>query len=149
MIYYSYETFKNDALELAAMVKEFDCDCVIGIARGGLSIAQALAYALDVRNVQSVVSVGYEYNKKLDGPKIIDTTNLEGIERVLVVDDISDTGETFKEIMQRLQTNHTHATFKSAALFSKTSSCYQPDYVLRHNTEWINFFWEVDFMPHS
>src|SRR5262249_17955744 len=70
-------------------------DLVLAIARGGLFVAGALGYALDVKNVD-VCNVEYYtgVDTRLELPVMLppvpDTVDLSGA-RVLVADDVADT----------------------------------------------------------
>ncbi|MBA1433192.1 MAG: phosphoribosyltransferase, partial [Epsilonproteobacteria bacterium] len=66
--------------------------------------------------------------------------------RVLVVDDIADSGETLRFIMEYLAKNFPNIEFKSATLFYKSTSCYEPDFWINEANAWIEFFWEKDFI---
>jgi hypoxanthine phosphoribosyltransferase len=57
--------------------------------------------------------------------------------KVLVVDDICDTGKTLWKIMQQLSLEA-----RSATLFYKYNTTYDPTYYARETKEWIVFPWE-------
>src|ERR1700737_3088141 len=73
-------------------------DIVLAIARGGLLVAGALAYALDVKNTYTMNVEFYTgVDERLDVPMILppvpDLIDL-GEARLLIVDDVADTGAT-------------------------------------------------------
>ena len=70
---------------------------------------------------------------------------MSGSTRVLVVDDIADSGETLKIVMNDLTSKNSKIEFKSATLFYKKSSVYEPDFWINEANDWIDFFWERDF----
>ncbi len=146
MYYYDYQEFKNDALALAAECRSFQPDTIIGIARGGLMLSQTLAYALDIRNVQSVRVQSYDKKQKRDTLNLHVNCDLSNSKKVLIVDDIVDSGDTLKEVLTTLQEQFPNITFKSAALFYKTTAVIQSDFKIKEATEWIDFFWEKDFL---
>ncbi len=142
--YYSYETFKNDTNSLLQRLpKEYNT--IVAITRGGLSFAQALSEALNIRNLQTIQAQLYHEEKKGEKITIIDNTNLQNCKKVLVVDDIADSGETFQAVMQHLEQKYPSCNFESTTLFYKKSSIYEPTYWVREATAWIDFFWEIDF----
>jgi xanthine phosphoribosyltransferase len=143
-LYYSYEDFKNDTRNLIVKLQPYDT--IIGISRGGLTLSQAIAEALDIRDVQTIQTQLYDTDKKRDLIFIVDNTSLKENTKVLVVDDIADSGETLKEVMGYLKKKYPKISFESATLFYKHSSCYEPTYWVREATCWIEFFWEVDFI---
>src|SRR5918911_2220928 len=75
-------------------------DIVLAIARGGLLVAGALAYALGVKNTYTMNVEFYTgVDERLDVPMILppvpDLVDL-GEARLLVVDDVADTGRTLE-----------------------------------------------------
>ena len=142
-LYYGCEEFRKDCKKLADELKEFNPEVIVAIARGGLSLAQYLGELLDIREVYSINSIGYEGEKKLEIVKVYNTPLIEQGRRVLVVDDIADSGETLVEVIKNLKEKNPTCTFKTATIFYKKSSVFQPDFKLREAMEWIEFFWSV------
>ena len=145
MKYYSYENFKKDTCSLNAKVKEFNPQTIIAIARGGLTLSHAMAEGLNIRDVQSIRTELYDKTTKRDELSIFGECTLSGVTRVLVVDDISDSGETLKIVMNDLTSKNSNIEFKSATLFYKETSVYEPDFWVNEADDWIDFFWERDF----
>ena len=145
MKYYPYENFKNDTNTLIQKVKEYDAQVIIGIARGGLALAHCMAEGLDIRNVQTIRTELYDDEHKRETISVFGECNLENIERVLVVDDIADSGETLETVMKKLELKYPNISFKSATLFYKKTSVYEPHFWINEATEWIDFFWERDY----
>ena len=85
MVYYDFDTFNNDIKILAKRAKsEFDPDAILGIARGGLTIAHFLANMLDIRDCFSLNSIHYNNAQKLDTIEIYNIPNLDKFKRVLI-----------------------------------------------------------------
>lgn len=145
MIYYSYENFKNDTRKLIDEVRSFDPEVIVAVARGGLTLAHAMAEGLDIRAVESIRTELYDNDKKRDNICIFGECNLLNKKRVLVVDDISDSGDTLNAIMKHLQSDNPQAEFKTATLFYKKTSIHQPDFSVNEALDWIDFFWDKDF----
>ena len=143
--YYSYEHFKKDTNLLIKKSKEFHPEVIIGIARGGLTLSHAMAEGMGIRKVETIRTELYDKSCKREEISIFGECNLSDISRVLVVDDISDSGDTLKAIMNHLESNFKDIEFKSATLYYKKTSCYEPHYWINEATEWIDFFWERDF----
>jgi len=146
MKYYSYDAFKKDTQALVAQAKSFEPDVVVGIARGGVALAQMLAYGLNVRSLQTLQSELYDEDKKRDTIKIIENLHLEGKKKVLIADDIVDSGETLYEILHYLQAEYPECIFKTATLFYKPTAKVSADFRVQEATEWIEFFWERDYV---
>ena len=145
MIYYSYENFKSDTWTLIDEVRSFNPEVIVAIARGGLTLAHAMAEGLDIRAVESIRTELYDNDKKRDDICIYGECTLLNKKRVLVVDDIADSGITLKAVMEKLAKDNLHVEFKTATLFYKKSSIFQPDYSVNEATDWIDFFWDRDF----
>jgi len=139
--FYTPEEFLKDTKTLAKEIAKFEPEVIVAIARGGLTFAHYLSEILDIREVYSINSVGYERDRKLDNIKVYNIPNLPKNKRVLVVDDIADSGETLKEVMKNLKEKNPTCSFKVATLFYKKTSIFQPDFKLFEAKEWIEFFW--------
>lgn len=146
MTYYSYEEFRDDTNRLIKKMQDFKPESIIGIARGGLTLSHALAEGFKIREVQTLRTELYDGQDKRDKISIFGACNLEAKQRVLVVDDIADSGETLEAVMGYLTKNFTDVEFKSCTLFYKKSSVYEPHYWVNEANDWIDFFWERDFI---
>lgn len=147
MKYYSYDEFIDDAKILSKKLRSVEFDGIIAIARGGLALAQALSYGLDIRNIQSINAQVYEQSNKLKEKKLnISCTFDENIKKILVVDDICDSGETLSLVMSELTKLYTNIEFYTATIFYKHSATYKPHYHLKEANEWIDFCWEREFL---
>ena len=85
-----------------ASLKDFSPDIVIGIERGGVVLASIVAFRLGVPLCSiraSLYDDSKPAKKKFENPKI-EMRNLNGIEgkRVLIVDDVCNTGATLGAI---------------------------------------------------
>ena len=98
----SWETFGSAARELAQLVVNdgFTPTSVLAVTRGGLAVGGAISYALGVKNC-CVINVEYYtgVDERLEVPVILPPAllldDLRGA-RVLVVDDVADTGGTLQ-----------------------------------------------------
>ena len=142
--YYSYEEFVKDTKELIHLSKDFDADVLLGIARGGLTLGHFMGEALDIRNVYTLNSIHYEGTKKLDTFEIFNIPDLSKASKVLILDDIVDSGETMVEILKILKEKYPNVEFKLATIFYKKTALLAPDYSVKEATQWIEFFWEKD-----
>ncbi|MAD42890.1 MAG: nicotinate phosphoribosyltransferase, partial [Arcobacter sp.] len=110
----------------------------------GLTLAHLMAQALDMRNLYTLNSVHYEGELKLDTFNVFNIPDVSHAKRVLIIDDIVDSGETMEEILRILKEKFPNVEFKLATLFYKKTAVLQPDYTVREATQWIDFFWEID-----
>lgn len=146
MKYYSYDAFKNDTKKLLLLLREDNFEAIVTVARGGFTLSHAISEGLDIRDVQSIRTELYDKSLKRDNITIFAKCQFKGIKRVLVVDDISDSGETLKSVMSYLAEEFKGIEFKSATLFYKKTSAYEPDFWINEADDWIDFFWERDFL---
>ncbi len=143
-VYYGYDVFLQDIKSLAATLKPFAPEAIVAVARGGVCAGQFLSEALDIRQLLCINSVHYEADTKLDTIKVYNYPDLTNMKRVVIVDDIVDSGDTMKKILGELQTRYPGVEFKVAALFQKKSAAFMADFWVKEASAWIDFFWEVD-----
>ncbi|MDQ3293906.1 MAG: phosphoribosyltransferase [Actinomycetota bacterium] len=143
----TWELFGSATRDLAAAIHGdgFRPDVVVAIARGGLTVAGALAYALDVKNCGAMNVEFYQgVDERLDVPVVLppllDLVEVEGLD-VLVADDVADTGHTLKLVREVLAQHVKEA--RTAVLYRKPRSVVDPTYVWRETDRWINFPWST------
>lgn len=146
MKYYSYENFKNDTNTLIEKVGSLEVGAIVAIARGGLTLSHAMAEGLNIRQVQSIRTELYDKSLKRETITIFGNCEFKDIKKVLVVDDISDSGDTLKAVMGYLSSEFKEIEFYSCTLFYKKTSVYEPDFWINEADDWIDFFWERDFL---
>jgi len=146
MYYYAYDEFVTDTKTLVKQCEPFQADALIAIIRGGLTLGQAFAHAIDSRALYTINSILYEGKERGESCDIFNMPDLSKASKVLLLDDIIDSGKTIKEVLHQLQTCYPEVEFKIASLFYKKSAVIQPDFAVKEATEWIEFFWEKDFL---
>ena len=144
--YYSYDDFKRDTRELIKDVRGIAPDAIVGIARGGLTLSHAVAEGLNIREVQTIRTELYDANCKREQIELFGSCNFQNSKKVLVLDDIADSGETLQSIMHYLESEFHDIKFISATLFYKKTSAYEPHFWVNEAKNWIEFFWEKDFI---
>lgn len=142
--YYSYDEFLKDAALLAKRVEEFKPDTLLAVARGGLTLGHFMAQILNTRRLFALNSILYDKEYKRDTIEIFNIPDLKSAKRVLIIDDIVDSGQTLKEILALLKRRFPHCEFKLATIFYKPTAVIEADYALKEAKEWIDFFWEID-----
>ncbi|GAA1238243.1 phosphoribosyltransferase [Prauserella halophila] len=144
----TWELFGTASRELATAVADsgFRPDLILSIARGGLFVAGALGYALDVKNLH-VMNVEFYtgVDERLDLPVMLppvpNAVDLAGA-RVLVADDVADTGATLKLVRDFCADEV--AEVRCAVVYEKPDSTVACDYVWRRTDRWINFPWSTE-----
>ena len=143
-LYYSYELFVKDTQVLVDKCRDFEPEILLAVARGGLTLSHLMAQAMDMRDLYTLNSIHYEGELKLDTFNIFNIPDVSHAKKVLIVDDIVDSGETMREILKVLSEKFPNVEFKLATLFYKKTAVLRPDYSVREANEWIDFFWEID-----
>jgi xanthine phosphoribosyltransferase len=143
-LYYGYDLFINDTQILVDKSRDFKPEILLAVARGGLTLSHLMAQAFNIRDLYTLNSIHYDGEKKLDSFDVFNIPDLSWANRVLIIDDIVDSGETMKEILFILKEKFPNIEFKIATLFYKNTALIKPDFSVREANEWIDFFWEVD-----
>ncbi|MCX6073006.1 MAG: phosphoribosyltransferase family protein [Campylobacterales bacterium] len=146
MITYNYDQFKNDIPALATLCESFQPDTLVAVVRGGMTLAHALSMALDIRNLQSIRCESYDGENQRSSITIMEECDFSHSKRVLIVDDIVDSGKTLYTLLDVLHTKHPNILFQTITLFTKPTALIQPNFSLFEATDWIDFFWERDFL---
>ncbi len=141
----SYEEFGVAARHLAHSIHAdgYDPDIILTIARGGLFLGGALAYALGVKNlhvmnVEFYVGVDQRLDFPVMLPPVLNLVDIRGA-RVLVADDVADTGETLNLVLRHCGAEVSE--IRSVVLYEKPRSVVRCDYVWKHTDRWIDFPW--------
>jgi xanthine phosphoribosyltransferase len=142
MIEYSYSQFCEDIKLLAKEIKKYNPDCLIPIGRGGLTLGHFLGEELDIRDVVAVNAIHYNKDKKLKDVKVFHIPDLSSYKKAVLVDDISDSGDTLEEVLKLLKSRYSDVEIKVATIFYKPTSKVIPDFKLKEANEWVQFFWE-------
>ncbi len=121
-------------------------DMVLAIARGGLLVAGAVAYALGVKNTFTMNVEFYTgIDERLDMPMLLppvpDLVDFAET-RVLIADDVADTGATLQLVQEFCDGKV--AEVRCAVLYEKPRSIVRSEYVWRRTDRWITFPWSAD-----
>ncbi|NHI17933.1 phosphoribosyltransferase family protein [Microbacterium excoecariae] len=124
----------------------FEPEVVVAIARGGLLPAGAIAYGLGAKNCGAINMEFYTgIGTVLDAPEVLppelDMNYLDG-RRVLLVDDVADSGRTLKMAVDLLREKG--ADVRSVTIYTKPATIIQPDFAWKDTDLWINFPWSAD-----
>lgn len=144
MIFYSYDEFALDVKKMAKDIKdEFDPEVILAIARGGLTLGHSLAVALENRNLFTLNSIHYEDTNKLDTINIFNVPDLSAYKKILLVDDIIDSGESMVEIKRELLKRYPNLEIKIATVFYKEKALLLPEFKVKEAHDWVEFFWDI------
>jgi hypoxanthine phosphoribosyltransferase len=144
----TWARFGDATRELAQEIADsgFEPDIVLAVARGGLTVAGALAYALAVKNcfamnVEFYTGVDTRLEMPVMLPPLLNLVDIQGL-KVLVADDVADTGKTL-ELVRAVIAEHV-AEARCAVLYQKPRSVIDAEYVWKHTDRWINFPWSTE-----
>ncbi len=143
MYYYKYEEFVDDVEILYTSAKVFEPDIILAVARGGVTLGHFLAERFKIRALYTLNSIHYDDTKKLDTVEVFNIPNLPANKKVLIVDDIVDSGESLEEIIKILKQKFPKTTFKTGVLFYKKDAIFTPDFKVKEAHDWIEFFWTI------
>jgi len=133
-------------LALTIMKAGFQPDVIVAIARGGCIPGRIICDFMDVFNLTSFRIEHYtpgackKQHARLASHLSIDIRGM----KVLVVDDVSDTGDTFELAINHVK-SFDPAEVKTAALHHKMISTVEPDFYARKVVKWrwIIYPWAV------
>jgi hypoxanthine phosphoribosyltransferase len=134
--------------ELATQIHQdgYEPDIILGIARGGLLVAGALAYALDVKNTFTMNVEFYTgIDERLPVPMILppvpELVDLHDA-KMLIADDVADTGQTLA-LVKGFCAGQV-GEVRVAVLYEKPRSIVQCEYVWRRTDRWVVFPWSAE-----
>lgn len=144
----AWEECERLARLLAGKIREsgFAPQAVLAIARGGVVPARLLCDHLDIMEMACLRVAHYQAHHKSPEAKVCQSLSLDLTDqRVLLVDDVSDTGDSFEAALAYLRAHATPREVRTCALHHKRTSTYVPDYFGGLITEWrwLTYPWAV------
>ena len=132
-------------LKLSEAIRKsgFEPDVIVGISRGGWIPARILSDLLENPNIANVAAEFYvDIAKTKQKPSIMQSVSVPvNDKRVLVVDDLADTGESLKLVTEHLE-NQGASEVRIAAIYYKPWSIITPHYYEKETRCWIVFPWD-------
>lgn len=133
----TWADFHRDTKALAWHLKSKEpFDAIVAITRGGLVPAAIIAWELDIRLIDTICVVSYHDQKQSDAEILKGLTQDQ--KRILVIDDLVDTGKTAKIVKTMLPNAHI------AAVYAKPEGRATADTFVTEVSQdtWIVFPWE-------
>ena len=141
----SWDQFHRDARALAwRLAGAGPFEGLVAVTRGGLVPAAIVARELDVRMIETVCIASYHDYKTQSGLKVLKTVapeiaQLDAGARILIVDDLVDTGATAKLVREMLPKAH------FATVYAKPLGRPMVDTFITEVSQdtWIYFPWDM------
>ena len=131
--------------ELAEKISaDYKADVMIGILRGGMTVAHLLSDIMGYDEIYPIGCTSYVDVREKRALRVYNPLFLKDLsgKRVLVVDDVADSGGTLKEIVEREVAPKNPLETRTATLHIKPWSTFKPDYYVDVTDAWIVYPWE-------
>ena len=141
-LWYSWEEMRRDVNVLARdiVLDNFDPVVIVGLSRGGLTPGVMLShwFKKPFKSVASALRDFPEWEDYLPRPTD---------KRVLIVDDICDSGETFQRMSSHITKKANGVDVRFATLWWNNECDFEPKYYVREiakdsTNTWVHFPWE-------
>jgi hypoxanthine phosphoribosyltransferase len=142
----SWNQLYNLLLKLAEAVRKsgFEPDVIVGVSRGGWIPARIMSDLLETSKLANVTAEFYlgvaETKLELTITQPV-SLPVKG-KKVLVVDDVADTGESLKQVNAHLKKQGA-SKIKIASIYYKPWSAIVPHYYIEETRCWVVFPWEL------
>ena len=141
----SWDQIYDMLLDLAIRIKRsgFLPDLIVGVSRGGwvpgriLSDLLGNAHTANVK-IEFYVGIGQTSRKPIVTQPISEEISSK---RVLVVDDVADTGESLIVALEHVRERSAGET-RTVTIYHKPHSKFKPDFFEETTSHWIIFPWE-------
>jgi hypoxanthine phosphoribosyltransferase len=151
-LYVTWDEYNRLVERLALIVHEsgFQFNQIICVARGGLRVGDVLSRIYDmplaILSTHSYSAEGGTIRGELVIAEHMTMTRPRLGDRVLLVDDMVDSGHTLEAVHKELPRRFPHLTaLKTAVLWWKACSVFEPDFYVEHLSDnpWIHQPFEV------
>ena len=138
----TWDDYNELVSSIASQLGDWEPEAIVGLTRGGLIPAVQFSHMFNVKLYTLNISLR---DGKAPSAKF-DWKQLEKYSRVLIIDNINDSGSTLREVHNQFYTR-AYMNPKFATLLSKRSSVMEVDYAGEHinksrENDWVVFPWE-------
>ena len=142
-IWYKWKEMRRDVNSICReiLLDKFDPDVIVGLSRGGLTPGVMMSHWME-KPFKSIKA------SLRDFPEWEDYLPRKTDERVLIVDDICDSGETFHKIREHINERKENGVdVRFATLWWNNECNFAPHYYINEIAKdttktWIHFCWE-------
>ena len=144
-LWYNWREMRRDVNTLCREISldKFDPDVIVGLSRGGLTPGVMMSHWMNkpFKPIKTALR---------DFPEWEDYLPRKTDERVLIIDDVCDSGVTFTKIREYIQKNalkEINCDVRFAVLWWNNEIEFEPDYYVNEiakdsTNTWIHFPWE-------
>ncbi|TMI06952.1 phosphoribosyltransferase [Candidatus Bathyarchaeota archaeon] len=141
----SWDDVYDMMIELARQIKGggYSPEVIVGVSRGGWPPARVMSDLLENPNLANIKVEFYtNIGVTAERPKITQpvTSGVAG-KRVLVVDDVADSGHSLRVTVKHLARKGARE-IRVCTLYLKPKSVFKPNHYARTTSKWIIFPWE-------
>jgi len=145
-LYVSWDEYHllTERLALRVHASGWQFDQILCLARGGMRPGDVLSRVFDkplgIMSTSSYRAEAGTIQGRLDVAKYITMPKGEVAGRVLLVDDLADSGVTLQAVVERLRGMPAITELRSAVIWTKKVSAYTPDYYVEmlETSPWIH-----------
>jgi len=144
---YSWNDFDNDVKTIIEKIEDsfWFPDYIVGVKRGGLIPAIKLSHYFDKPLIMMSCQLRDDFNNNVH---LLEAEKISRNNKILIVDDICDSGSTFSKIIFEFYTKG-HDSVKTCSLVYNTEQPFVINYYGQSidrstNKSWILFPWEYN-----
>lgn len=138
----SWEKLYTDCVALSKKIKNTEIDEIVAISRGGVVMGRLLSdfLSLPMSNISITSYIGTKQEKE---PVITQelTKDIKG-KTIILIDDVADTGKTFKKAVPYLDSLGAKKVI-TVAPYIKPHAIFIPNFWIESTAKWIIFPYEV------
>lgn len=148
MLTLTWDQFHKDCEQLAEIVRQSGrtYDKYLCITRGGVFVGGLLGHILDMRSITTIALKLYDFDEKAQVVEQLSAPDLPlPGSRMLVIDDLLDSGRTLSYIMEKWGEEY---EIDTAVLYDKGVGSMRATFTAKAIPNvWVCFPWEPSFSP--
>jgi hypoxanthine phosphoribosyltransferase len=138
----SWDQYQRICFSLAKAVNKKRIDYIVAISRGGLIASRILSDILNLP-ISHITIISYQDLKQQKEIRITETpSRLFDNQTILLVDEIADSGKTFKRALEYFR-KFKNCTIYTLALYVKPHTTPVPDFWAKKTDAWVIFPYEL------